>query len=135
MEKTPFEVTADDVGSGLLALAKERPGVYQRLDGMRWGCVNIELIDGVRQPSCIVGSYYASRVGIDAVEASGNALSTTEDLVAKGLITITPEAQYMLEVAQQLQDSRKVEWEVIADIIFSLKLSALRLHEGLSSEQ
>lgn len=135
MEKTPFKVTALDVENGLQDLAKKRPGVYQRLDGMRWGCVNVELIDGVRQPSCIVGSYYASRVGIDAVMASGNARSTTEDLVAKGLITITPEAQYMLEVAQQLQDSRKVEWEVIAGLIFSLTQSALDLHEGLSSEQ
>ena len=135
MDKTPFEVTAHDVESGLLDLAKERPGVYARRDGTYWGCVNVELIDGVKQPSCIVGSYYAMRVGIDAVEASGNALSTTEDLIAKGLITITPEALYMLEVAQQLQDSRKMEWEVIADIIFSLKLTALRLHEGLSSEQ
>jgi hypothetical protein len=135
MDKTPFEVTAHDVESGLLDLAKERPGVYRRQDGTDWGCVNIELIDGVRQPSCIVGSYYASRVGIDAVEASGNALSTTEALVEKGLITITPEALYMLEVAQTLQDSRKVEWEVIADFIFGLKQTALRLHEGLNSEQ
>lgn len=135
MEKTPFEVTVWDVHCGLQDLAEKRPGVYQRLDGLPMGCVNVELIDGVKQPSCIVGSYYVSRVGIDAVEASGNARSTTEDLVAKGLITITPEAQYMLEVAQRLQDSQKVEWAVIADLIFSLMRAALDLHEGLSSEQ
>lgn len=130
--KVPFAVTAADVLDGLYDLAQERPGVYERHDGYPNGCVNIELVDGVRKPSCIVGSYYSKRVGVDNVEMTGNAQSTTEELLREGLITITPEARFMLTVAQALQDTRKVSWETIADQASGLKWAALSMHERLS---
>lgn len=134
--KAPFEVTAEDVESALFELAQERPGVYTRKDGEETACVNVEEAeDGTLHPSCIVGSYFSLRVGIDNVEQSGNVNSTIEDLLEKELITITPEAQFMLAVAQRLQDTRKVTWEAISETIFSIRYAALGMHERLLGQE
>lgn len=135
-EKKAFNVTAEDVELGIEELARLKPGVYSRLDenGEEMdGCSNLHPDEnGVLQPSCIVGSYFAMRVGIENVEPNGNYDSTISDLVAKGLITITPEAKYTLRVAQRLQDTKKVSWEAIESVMFSLRAAALDLHEDLS---
>ena len=133
--KAPFEVTAEDVEQALFELAQERPGVYTRKDEVESGCVNVEEIDGTLHPSCIVGSYFSLRVGIDNVEPSGNVNSTVEDLLEKGLITITPEAHFMLSAAQRLQDTRKVTWEAISETIFSLRYAALGMHKKLNAAE
>lgn len=134
-KKVPFEVTAWDVESGISELAKKRPGVYERRDGSLDGCVNVELIGGEKVPSCIVGSYFAMRVGVENVEQGGNVGSTIYDLTARGLITVTPEARYMLAVAQKLQDTRKVSWSAIADTIFGLRMLAMNMHEELNGSE
>lgn len=133
--KAPYEVTADDVEEALYELAQERPGVYVRRDGATDGCVNVEVAeDGTLHPSCIVGSYFSMRIGVENVERSGNVNSTVEDLLERELITITPEARFMLTVAQRLQDTRKVMWEVISETLFSLRYAALSMHERLVTD-
>lgn len=135
-EKKAFNVTAEDVELGIEELARLKPGVYSRLDenGEEMdGCSNLHPDEnGVMQPSCIVGSYFAMRVGIENVEQNGNYDSTIHGLTVRGLITITPDARYMLRVAQRLQDTKKVSWEAISQVLFSLKCAAQDLHEDLS---
>lgn len=135
-EKKVFNVTAQDVELGIEELAKLKPGVYSRLDenGEEMpGCSNLHPDEnGVLQPSCIVGSYFAMRVGIENVEPNGNYSSTISDLVRRGLITITPQAKYMLRVAQHMQDTRKITWEAINQVLRNLRFAAQGLHEDLS---
>lgn len=137
-EKKAFSVTALDVELGIEELATLKPGVYSRLDKdgeEEMGCSNLHPDEnGVMQPSCIVGSYFSMRVGMENVEENGNYASTISDLVNKGLITITPEAKYMLRVAQRLQDTKKISWEAISQVLFNLKCAALDLRDDLLSQ-
>lgn len=113
---TPFKVTAQDVISGLYDLAAERPGVYENVGDSKYaGCVNVEYKDGEKVPSCIVGSYLAARVGVENVPESGAYYSTLRRLEEQGLITVEPEAEFILGVAQLLQDTRKAPWSAISD--------------------
>lgn len=134
-ENTPFEVTSFDVAEGLQELAQERPGVYERLDGSdSANCVNVEYIDGELVPSCIVGSYFSMRLGVENVEKSGDAHSTINDLLKKGLITITPQAEFMLNAAQRLQDTREVPWSAVANTMYGLKYAAELMHDKLNDK-
>ena len=134
-ENTPFEVTSSDVLEALHQLAGERPGVYERLDGSGSpNCVNVEEVDGELVPSCIVGSYFSMRLGVKNAGKSGNAHSTIKDLLKRGLITITPQAEFMLATAQRLQDTREVPWSAIADTMYTIKDVAELMHDKLNSK-
>lgn len=118
---TPFHVTLDDVYTGIDTLAAIKPGVYVREDDPTLnGCVNVVDVNGVQKPSCIVGSYLAMRVGVENIPTSGDSTGTLDHLVAVGLITVTPEARYLLRMAQALQDTHKVPWAGISSAMYNI---------------
>lgn len=118
----PVHVTAADVMNVIAELAYKKPGVYERAVG---GCVNTDVdADGNVVPSCIVGSYFSEKIGVDKVPSSGTAEVTADTLVTQGLITITPEARYLLTVAQTLQDTREVPWRVVSDVLHEIRSAA-----------
>lgn len=117
----PVHVTAADVMNVIAELAYKKPGVYERAVG----CVNTDVdADGNVVPSCIVGSYFAEKIGVEKVPSSGTAETTADMLVTQGLITITPEARYLLTVAQSLQDTREVPWRVVSDVLHDIRNAA-----------
>lgn len=133
-ETKPVHIDVDAAIKGLYAQANEKPGVYVRKDGYP-GCVNIEYnSDGKKVPSCIVGSYLASIIGINDVPESGSARSTLAELKRRGLITYTPEAQFVLMSAQALQDTLKVEWITIASKMGDIAWYASRLVQELGGQ-
>lgn len=99
---------------GLEAAAEEKPGLYKRGVGYG-GCVNVEVVDGKRVPSCIVGTFIVNTLGIDveAVDEFSSFRGTIHELMEDGW-TFTPTAVRLLGIAQTLQDTGQVSWEVIA---------------------
>jgi hypothetical protein len=80
--------------------------------------------DGNRVPSCIVGSFFSGLVGVDNVPPNGTSEHVIEDLTIAGLVSVTPEAAFLLRTAQTLQDTRKVSWEVISLVLAEIGWAA-----------
>lgn len=131
------EVTHIDVIDGIMQLAKERPGVYERKDGGNsGGCVNTEVVDGVRVGSCIVGSFLVDvlHVPFTQVQSAGGWRYTIKEVESHGDFTFTERAKYLLAMAQTLQDTRKVTWDTISDVIDEIGYIGSRYKAGNISE-
>lgn len=130
------EVTHLDVIDGIIQLANERPGVYERKDGDSGGCLNTEVVDGVTVGSCIVGSFLVDflRVPATQVQSTGGWRYTIKEVERHGDFTFTERAKYLLAVAQTLQDTRKIAWEVISNVIDEIGYIGSRYKAGNISE-
>jgi len=107
---------------GIRELAQARPGVY---DAPGTSCVNVTWDDdGNRMPSCIVGSFFSDLVGVDNVPSNGTSDHVIEDLTIAGFVDVSPEAAFLLRTAQILQDTRKVSWEAISQVLAEIGWAA-----------
>lgn len=104
------------VFDGIGRLAAAKPGIYSREDGQS-SCVNTEIVNGERKPSCIVGSFLAEIVGLENVPSYGSAEGSVNELVDNELMTIDEDARFALTTAQRLQDTRKITWEAVSIVL------------------
>lgn len=127
-------ITRQKVIQGLEAAAEGHPGLYERKDGSKFGCVNTEVVGGKYVPSCIVGTFVVETLGIPAEKVPSGTYRVVVAWLQEEGWTFEPEAIATLGLAQNIQDTKKVSWETVVEIMYEFGDLLSRYRDDVRTE-
>jgi len=114
------KVDGNEIVDWLAELADAKPDGYACEPDQPGGCVNVDVLeDGTLVPSCIIGSLFIEKLGVDIEDVPR--LDTAASLVEffSDRFEFSDRAKAIMGVAQTLQD-QGVPWGVVAKITDSV---------------